>query len=136
MPTATYDFITVDEVAQALRVSPNTVRTWLSEGKLRGFKVSHKVWRIQRADFEQFVQAGIREPSHISVGNHTDAAGPAALAIPNTRTAILQRLQAMRAEGLSQQAMADRFNKEQIPTLSGRGRWQAGTIGKLLQGAG
>jgi hypothetical protein len=45
-------------------------------------------------------------------------------------------LRARRAEGLSHQAIADRLNKENVPTRSGRGQWQAGTIGKLLQGAG
>jgi excisionase family DNA binding protein len=126
MPTATYDFITVDEVARELRVSPKTVRAWLGEGKLRGFKVSHKVWRIQRQDFERFVQAGMRDgthPSDQSVPSHSE-------------DATLQRLQALRAEGLSHQAIADRLNKENVPTRSGRGQWQAGTIGKLLQGAG
>jgi hypothetical protein len=38
----------------------------------------------------------------------------------------------MQAEGLSLQAMANRFNKEGVPTLSGKGTWQKGTIGNLL----
>jgi hypothetical protein len=48
------------------------------------------------------------------------------------RAAILHKLRTMHAEGFSHQAMADRFNTEGTPTLSGRGRWQKGTIGKLL----
>ena len=43
---------------------------------------------------------------------------------PATRT--------MQDEGLSLQAIANRLNKEGVPTLSGRGQWQAGTVGKLL----
>jgi hypothetical protein len=39
----------------------------------------------------------------------------------------------MQAEGLSLQAMADRFNLKGVPTLSGRGQWQKGTIGNLLK---
>jgi hypothetical protein len=38
----------------------------------------------------------------------------------------------MQAEGLSLQAMANRFNNDGVPTLSGKGRWQKGTIGNLL----
>jgi hypothetical protein len=58
-------------------------------------------------------------------------------AVPNDapepdRAAVLQRLRAMQAQGLSHQAMADRFNLEGVPTLSGKGRWHKGTIGKLL----
>jgi hypothetical protein len=45
---------------------------------------------------------------------------------------VLQRLQALQAEGLSLQKIADRFNHEGVPTLSGKGRWQKGTIGNLL----
>jgi hypothetical protein len=42
----------------------------------------------------------------------------------------------MHGEGFSHQAMADRLNAEDIPTLSGKGRWQKGTIGKLLKAKG
>jgi hypothetical protein len=38
----------------------------------------------------------------------------------------------MQAEGLSLQAMANRLNNQGVPTLSGKGRWQKGTIGNLL----
>jgi hypothetical protein len=48
------------------------------------------------------------------------------------KAAVLQRLQALQAEGLSLQKIADRLNHEGVPTLSGKGRWQKGTIGNLL----
>jgi Recombinase len=48
------------------------------------------------------------------------------------KTAVLTRLQAMQAEGLSLQKIADRLNHEGVPTLSGTGKWQKGTIGNLL----
>jgi hypothetical protein len=48
------------------------------------------------------------------------------------RTAVLRRLRAMQAEGLSLQKIADRLNADSVPTLSGKGRWQKGTIGNLL----
>jgi hypothetical protein len=38
----------------------------------------------------------------------------------------------MQAEGLSLQAIANRLNTEGVSTLSGKGRWQKGTIGFLL----
>lgn len=53
-------------------------------------------------------------------------------AITDHKTAILTRLRAMQAKGLSLQAIANRLNSEGIPTLSGKGRWQKGTIGNLL----
>jgi Recombinase len=51
---------------------------------------------------------------------------------PATKATVLQRLRAMQAEGLSLQAMANRLNSEGMPTLSGKGQWQKGTIGKWL----
>lgn len=48
------------------------------------------------------------------------------------RTAVLTRLRAMQAEGLSLQKIADRLNHEEVLTLSGKGQWQKDTIGNLL----
>lgn len=53
-------------------------------------------------------------------------------AISKQKVALLQRLRAMQAEGLSLQAIATRLNEDGVPTLSGTGRWQKGTVGKLL----
>jgi hypothetical protein len=45
---------------------------------------------------------------------------------------LLTRLHTPREAGLSLQQIADLLNAERVPTLSGKGRWQKGTIGKLL----
>jgi hypothetical protein len=45
-----------------------------------------------------------------------------ALAITDHKAAVLNQLRAMKAEGLSLQAMANRLNTESIPTLSGKGK--------------
>jgi excisionase family DNA binding protein len=47
------------------------------------------------------------------------------------KATMLARLRAMKVEGLSLQAMADRLNSEGVPSLKG-GRWQKGTIGNML----
>jgi hypothetical protein len=51
---------------------------------------------------------------------------------PPDKAAILHKLRTLQAEGFSHHAMANRFNADGVPTLSGRGQWQKGTIGKLL----
>ena len=38
----------------------------------------------------------------------------------------------MQAAGLSLQTIANKLNADGVPTLSGKGRWQKGTIGNLL----
>jgi Recombinase len=53
-------------------------------------------------------------------------------AIAAPKAAVLKRLRVMEAEGLSLQAIANRLNNEGVPTLSGKGRWQKGTISNLL----
>jgi hypothetical protein len=48
------------------------------------------------------------------------------------KAAVLNRLRVMQAEGLSLQKIADRLNNEGVPTPSGKGLWQKGTIGNML----
>ena len=54
------------------------------------------------------------------------------LATPAPKAAMVQRIRAMQGEGLSLQAIANQLNAEGVPTLSGRGRWQKGTVANLL----
>ena len=49
------------------------------------------------------------------------------------KAAVLARLRQMRSEGKSLEKMARELNAEGIPTLSGEGRWQKGTLQKLLK---
>jgi excisionase family DNA binding protein len=48
------EFLTVSQIANRLQMSPQTVRTWIEEGMLRGIRV-RKVWRVPREDFEQLL---------------------------------------------------------------------------------
>ena len=50
------EFVTVSEIARRLSMSPQTVRTWIEEGMLRGIRV-RKVWRVRREDFEQLLSS-------------------------------------------------------------------------------
>jgi FtsZ-binding cell division protein ZapB len=49
------------------------------------------------------------------------------------KKAIIGRARELKAQGLSFQAIADAFNGEGIPTFSGRGVWNKGTLLKLLK---
>jgi excisionase family DNA binding protein len=50
--------MTVDEVAERLRVGAETVRRWLRLGKLKGARLPNKAgWRIHEDDVERFVDA-------------------------------------------------------------------------------
>jgi hypothetical protein len=51
---------------------------------------------------------------------------------PPSKADILARLRTLREAGLSRQQFTDLLNAERVPTLSGKGRWQKGTVGNLL----
>jgi excisionase family DNA binding protein len=59
--------LTPEEVAMRLSVTPNTVRTWLREGSLKGVKLGKRIWRIKEADLhncfchEQTIEYGVAE---------------------------------------------------------------------------
>jgi hypothetical protein len=48
------------------------------------------------------------------------------------KAALVARLRERRAQGLSMQQMVNELNSEGVPTLSGKGMWQKGTVAKLL----
>ena len=52
--------------------------------------------------------------------------------VKSKRSVILPRIRAMKADGLSLQAITNELNAAGIPTLSGRGSWQKGTVQTLL----
>lgn len=50
--------LTVKEVAEALRVQPETVRVWLRSGRLHGMDLGGRVgWRIRESELERFMRA-------------------------------------------------------------------------------
>jgi transcriptional regulator with XRE-family HTH domain len=84
------------------------------------------------------VEAEPEAPGEFSLASQ-EKSGPAPADDPlmrqlpqDRKAAVLARLLAMQAEGLSLQAMVNRLYADQVPTLSGKARWQKGTIGNLL----
>jgi transcriptional regulator with XRE-family HTH domain len=57
---------------------------------------------------------------------------PIVLSPQARKAALLAQIRARKAEGMTLQAIATQLNAACMPTLSGRGTWQAGTIGHLL----
>jgi excisionase family DNA binding protein len=126
--------LTPEEVAARLDIAPVTVVRWMRAGKLPGRKFGQKVWRVRAADLEAF----ITQPPVLRLVEAPAAPAPPADLTPQARkAALVSRLRAMQAQGLSHHAIATRLNAEGVPTLTGRGQWQKGTVGNLLaQGPG
>lgn len=52
-------FLTVNEISGLLKVERGTVIRWILGGRLRAFKPGDgRLWRIARADFQQFIKGG------------------------------------------------------------------------------
>lgn len=70
----TESLLTVQEVADALRITPRGVRRLIEKGALEGIPVSERGrarvgrWRVSRAELNRFVRSD-RSASHPSNGN-------------------------------------------------------------------
>jgi excisionase family DNA binding protein len=54
-------WLTVEEVAERLRVSPQVVRYWLKDGRLRGLRLGDRAgWRIAPEDLAAFIEERMR----------------------------------------------------------------------------
>ena len=54
---------TVEEVANRLKVTAYTVRSWLKAGDLKGIKVRGFMWRVPESALAEFLQARERRGS-------------------------------------------------------------------------
>ena len=53
---------TVEEVAERLKVHPESVRRWLRDGRMRGFRMARRAgWRVTEAEVRRFLEAGTHE---------------------------------------------------------------------------
>jgi hypothetical protein len=93
--------------------------------------IEQAVERLERSQAQAINLAAERLPDHPPA--YAPLVTPTATHHGADKDAILERILAMKAEGLSLQAITRRLNDEGVPTLSGRGRWQKGTIGNLLR---
>ncbi len=53
------EFLTNDEVAEALRVNPRTVDRWLNKGLMEGYKLGKgktALWRIPKGEVKRFLE--------------------------------------------------------------------------------
>lgn len=48
-------FLTPEDVAKELSVSPLSVRHWLRTGRMKGLKISN-LWRIRESEVDRFIQ--------------------------------------------------------------------------------
>ncbi len=96
-------------------------------------ELTHLVERVVERVVDQVVERLSERFADQRTGHDKRSMERSSPAITDHKTAITTRLRAMQSEGLSLQAIANRLNTEGVPTLSGKGKWQKGTVGNLLQ---
>jgi excisionase family DNA binding protein len=55
--------LTVEQVAGRLCVDDETVRRWLREGQLQGYRLGSRWWRVSEADLSRFLEAARKSAS-------------------------------------------------------------------------
>ena len=60
-------WLTLAEIAEELRLSPVTVRSWVSKGKLRAKRAGQRKWLVRRSDLQEMLDgepgsAAVRKP--------------------------------------------------------------------------
>lgn len=48
-------YYTVTEIAEILKLHPNTIQTWIKNKKMPGFKI-HSKYRIPKSDFDKWLE--------------------------------------------------------------------------------
>lgn len=51
--------LTPEEIAKTLSISPETVRTWLRTGRLKGLKAGPRMWRVRESDLAEFLKVKV-----------------------------------------------------------------------------
>lgn len=49
------ELLTVEEVAEYLKMNPQVIRRWLREGKLPGSKIG-RAWRVSKQDIDDMIK--------------------------------------------------------------------------------
>jgi excisionase family DNA binding protein len=55
MDSRRQEFFTPEQIASLLQVNVVTVRRWLRSGRLEGYHLGKKLWRISRSQLEEFL---------------------------------------------------------------------------------
>lgn len=53
------ELLTVDEVAEILKLTPYTIRQFLKAGTLPGVKIGARQWRVRKDDLDAYVNGQV-----------------------------------------------------------------------------
>jgi excisionase family DNA binding protein len=54
--------LTINEVAERLRLNPETIRRWLNDGRMRGYLINQRAgWRIPESEIHRVLTEGTEQ---------------------------------------------------------------------------
>ena len=59
------EYLTVAEIAETLKVNPQTVRNWIDRNEPKGIRVGARRVRVRRRDFDAFIESGGSEHDQV-----------------------------------------------------------------------
>jgi len=80
-------FLTVPEIAEELRYDPQTVRSWIRQGKLPAIRASNREYRVRRSDLDAMITT-----MHANGGTPSGARGSAT---PRARVTLQEKTRLM-----------------------------------------
>jgi excisionase family DNA binding protein len=93
------EYLTVNEIAEHLKLNPQTLRNWIDQGRLPAVRIGRRV-RIRRADLDRILAQGTTaavEPQPVTVGP-TEALDQLAQALERARRLLGRRSATRRVE--------------------------------------
>jgi excisionase family DNA binding protein len=122
--------LTPEQVAERLQLSPFTILDYLRTKRLRGVKLDRH-WRVREVDLQAFIEAHLANGAE-AVKGELPSAPPGAHVLEQHYPELFSRIRALDAEGLTPQRIANRLNKENVPPLGLKPRWDADTVFAFL----
>lgn len=102
------EYLTVNEVAEHLKLNPQTLRNWIDQGRLPAIRIGRRV-RIRREDLDRMLAGGATRAAESQPPEQLDAQGELSRALERAHRLLGRRSAARRAElaeGLQQLADA------------------------------
>jgi hypothetical protein len=120
----------IKTIAEQTGLSPlNLFQKWvLQEEAMIGLMRHVEAMEAMNADAEQQQISGAQKRKEPQKATETSPADN-----KNDHKALLKRAQKLQKSGMTLRKIADIFNEENLPTLSGKGKWHASALVRFLK---
>ena len=120
----------IGKISEQTKLSlPDLVQKWvLQEESLIGLMRYGKEQMPAQTDGE-YPSTDQRQATDVQEEDETAEDGPGS---PNYRKMLFKRAKKLRKEGITLRGIAETFNEEKLPTVSGTGKWYTSSITWLM----